>query len=58
MVNVGNVDAAACQPVAVRGLRIYPPGDTASLFVPFEGGLGCSATPPQPQLFVQTVRPA
>lgn len=58
MVNVRNVDEAACKPVAVRGLRVYPPGDTASLFVPFDGGEGCSVTPPQPQLFVQAVRPA
>ena len=53
-VNVGNFDEAACVPVAVRGLRVYPPGDTASLFVAAEG-TGCSATPPQPQLTVTTV---
>ena len=58
LVNVRNFDDAACKPVAVRGLRIYPPGDTASLFVPFDGGEGCSVNPPQPQLFVQAVRPA
>lgn len=58
MVNVRNFDEAACRPVAVRGLRVYPPGDTASLFVPFDGGEGCSVNPPQPQLFVQAVRPA
>ena len=58
LVNVRNFDEAACRPVAVRGLRVYPPGDTASLFVPFDGGEGCSSNPPQPQLFVQAVRPA
>jgi hypothetical protein len=58
LVNVRNFDEAACRPVAVRGVRVYPPGDTASLFVPFDGGEGCSANPPQPQLFVQAVRPA
>lgn len=57
LVNVDNFDAAACRPVEVRGLRVYPPGDTAALFVPAEGR-ACSATPPQPQLFVQTVKPA
>lgn len=58
LVNVHNFDDAACKPVAVRGVRVYPPGDTASLFVPFDGGEGCSANPPQPQLFVQAVRPS
>jgi L-glyceraldehyde 3-phosphate reductase len=29
----------------VRGLRVYPPGDTAALFVPVEG-TGCAGTPP------------
>ncbi|MGD9529387.1 MAG: DUF4232 domain-containing protein [Pseudonocardia sp.] len=56
-VNVGNFDEAACVPVPVRGLRVYPPGDTASLFVPAEG-TGCSGTPPQPQLTVTTVTAA
>lgn len=55
LVNVQNFDAAACQPTPVRGLRVYPPGDTASLFVPMEG-TGCAATPPGPQLSVQTMQ--
>lgn len=54
LVNVQNYDAAACHPVAVRGLRVYPPGDTAALFVPVDG-TGCSATPPGNQLAVQTI---
>ena len=29
MVNVANFDAAVCKPTPVRGLRVYPPGDTA-----------------------------
>ena len=58
LVNVRNFDEAACKPVAVRGVRVYPPGDTASLFVPFDGGEGCSLDPKQPQLFVQAVKPA
>jgi hypothetical protein len=41
-------------PTPVRGLRIYPPGDTASLFVPMDG-TGCTATPPGAQLSVRTV---
>jgi hypothetical protein len=54
LVNVQNFDPAACMPTAVRGLRVYPPGDTVSLFVPADG-TGCAGTPPQPQLFVRTV---
>jgi Protein of unknown function (DUF4232) len=54
LVNVLNFDEAACRPTPVRGLRVYPPGDTASIFVPREGQ-GCAATPPDPQLFVQTI---
>lgn len=54
LVNVDNYDAAACSPTPVRGLRIYPPGDTASLFVPMEG-TGCAGTPPGAQLSVRTV---
>jgi hypothetical protein len=56
LVNVQNYDPAACQPVPVRGLRVYPPGDTASLFVPMDGE-GCSTTPPGNQLSVQTITP-
>ena len=49
-----NCDATACLPTPVRGLRVYPPGDTASLFVP-TAGTGCAGTPPGPQLTVRTV---
>jgi uncharacterized protein DUF4232 len=51
---VANFDAAVCRPTPVRGLRVYPPGDTASLFVAADG-TGCAGTPPGPQLSVQTV---
>jgi len=54
LVNVVNYDAAVCRPTPVRGLRVYPPGDTASLFVPAEG-TGCAGTPPGDQLSVQTL---
>jgi hypothetical protein len=37
-VNVQNFDTVTCQPQPVRGLRIYPPQETASLFI------GMSAT--------------
>jgi hypothetical protein len=32
-VQVGNFDEAQCKPVTVRGLRIYPPDETAAVFV-------------------------
>jgi hypothetical protein len=54
LANVLNFDEAACRPTPVRGLRVYPPGDTASIFVATQGQ-GCSVTPPDPQLFVQTI---
>jgi hypothetical protein len=57
MANVQNFDAAVCQPAPVSGLRVYPPGDTASLFVPLPAGkTGCAGNPPNPQLFVQTMQ--
>jgi hypothetical protein len=56
LVNVQNYDPAACSPTPVRGLRVYPPGDTAALFVAMEG-TGCAATPPGAQLSVQTITP-
>jgi hypothetical protein len=55
LVNVQNFDEAGCRPTPVRGLRVYPPGDTASLFVPMEG-TGCSIDPPGPQLSVRTMQ--
>jgi hypothetical protein len=56
-VNVANFDAAVCQPTPVRGLRVYPPGETAAIFVPL-GGTGCAGTPSDPQLTVQAVTAA
>jgi Protein of unknown function (DUF4232) len=57
LVNVANFDAGVCRPTPVRGLRVYPPGDTTSLFV--EGaGTGCAGAPPGNQLSVQTLTPA
>lgn len=57
LANVANFDAAACQPTPVRGLRVYPPGDTASLYIA-RAGTGCAITPPGNQLSVQTLKPA
>jgi len=59
------VDAAAfsrsqCKPVPVRGLRVYPPGENAALFLslPTEaGGYGeCSGTTQDPALSIGWVQ--
>jgi hypothetical protein len=54
-VQVRNFDAGVCKPTAVRGLRVYPPHETASMFLPLEG-TGCAGNPPDPQLKVKTVQ--
>lgn len=55
LVDVQNFDAATCRPTPVRGLRVYPPGNTQSAFVPF-GTTGCAAEQlPGNQLSVQTM---
>jgi hypothetical protein len=59
------VDAAAftpsqCKPVPVRGLRVYPPGEHAAIFLSMPtpaGGYGeCSGTLRGPALFVGYVQ--
>jgi hypothetical protein len=57
LVNVANYDAGVCRPTPVRGLRVYPPGETAALVVPATG-TGCAGTPPGPQLTVRTISAA
>lgn len=57
LVNVANFDPAVCRPTPVRGLRVYPPGDAASLYIQHPG-TGCAGTPPGNQLSVQTLKPA
>jgi hypothetical protein len=52
-VQVGNYDPAVCKPTEVRGLRIYPPHDYDSMFLP-DPGTGCAGTPPGNQLTVAT----
>jgi hypothetical protein len=54
MTQVGNFDESVCRPTPTRGLRVYPPGDTASVFVPLSG-TGCAGNPPGPQLTVRTI---
>jgi hypothetical protein len=54
-VQVGVFDPNACKPTPVRGLRVYPPDETASLFVA-QSTTGCAGTSPEPQLHVQTIK--
>ena len=54
-VQVLNYDPAVCRPTAVRGLRVYPPHDTAAMFLPMDG-TGCAGSPPGNQLTVRTVQ--
>ncbi len=43
--NPGAYDPAECKPVDVRGLRIYPPGEKAALYL--ENATSTCSTPPQ-----------
>ncbi len=54
-VQVRNYDPAECRPTAVRGLRVYPPHEYDSMYVPAPG-TGCAAEPPGNQLTVATIR--
>lgn len=62
LVRIGNTEnypVAACAPVTVRGLRVYPPGRTAALFVALpDGTTACSMPPATAQLSVQPVMAA
>ena len=42
MTNIGVLDPASCQPQAADGLRVYPPGETASAFIRVAGLEGCA----------------
>lgn len=52
---VRNYDEAVCKPTSVRGLRVYPPQETASMFIALEG-TGCAGDPPGQQLSVKTIQ--
>ena len=50
-------DASVCQPTPVSGFRVYPPDETASMYVALpNGGTGCAGNTPSPQLRVQTIK--
>ncbi len=50
----GNYDVGACDPVAARGYRIYPPNQRAALFLPIAGLQACD-NPDTSQLSVGAV---
>jgi hypothetical protein len=56
IVDAAVIPPAECKPVPVRGLRIYPPGQKAALFLPLPtaaGGYGeCSLTTKAPTLMI------
>lgn len=56
IVDAAVIPPSECKPVPVRGLRIYPPGQKAALFLPLPtaaGGYGeCSLTTKAPTLMI------
>lgn len=55
--NTGNFDATDCQPIAVRGFRIYAPGNTSAMYLAFSQSQTACSDSKDPQLSVQTVKP-
>jgi len=56
IVDAAVITKSQCKPVPVRGLRVYPPGETAALFLSMPtaaGGYGeCSLTTKEPTLLI------
>jgi len=56
IVDAAVIPSSECKPVPVRGLRVYPPGEKAALFLPLatsSGGYGeCSLTTKQSTLTI------
>lgn len=54
--NYLNFDPSTCKAVVVRGLRVYPPGSTAAVYLP-RPGKQCSATTlPDPAMTIGVVK--
>ena len=60
IVDAAAIPRSACKPVPVRGLRVYPPGERAPLFIPLptsaKGYGECSVVTQQPTLIVGYVQ--
>jgi hypothetical protein len=56
IVDASVLPSSACKPVPVTGLRVYPPGQTAAMFIQLgsvDGGYGeCSGVTQQPTLTI------
>jgi Protein of unknown function (DUF4232) len=56
IVDAAVIPTSQCKPVPVRGLRVYPPGEKAALFISLptaSGGYGeCSLSPSNPTLSI------
>jgi len=50
-------DPASCKPVGVRGLRVYPPGQTAALFAALPADAQACSAGSQTQLTIQALQP-
>lgn len=58
VVNSANSDPAQCRAQLVRGVRVYPPGQTAALFAPFpEGGREVCGAPGRTAATVEALQP-
>jgi uncharacterized protein DUF4232 len=61
IVDAAVIPPSECKPVPVRGLRIYPPGERAALFLPLPtpaGGYGeCSLATKAPTLMIGYLQP-
>jgi Protein of unknown function (DUF4232) len=54
--NSDNFDQSVCKPVTVRGLRVYPPGSTAAVFLPRVSKQCSTVKLPDPALFIAVVK--
>lgn len=54
--NYANFDQSVCKPVTVRGLRVYPPGSTAAVFLPRVSKQCSAAALPDPALSIAVVK--
>ncbi|WAL69919.1 DUF4232 domain-containing protein [Amycolatopsis cynarae] len=55
LVNVQNYDAATCRPEQARGLRVYPPQETQSMFIDLPSTACANPGIPGNQLTVKTL---
>jgi hypothetical protein len=54
--NYANFDQSVCKPVTVRGLRVYPPGSTAAVFLPRVSKQCSAVSLPDPALSIAVLK--